>query len=216
MSKKLKFEIGDRLINVSTGREELVVGTSKCSNGMACYTTRDECGTEIKRSAGAAHKILVHIEREIRVAMETVRCTRDDDKMYSFVVKNAGDVDFPRILRETEEDRPGTVAILVTSKGNNKNGLLFLSNRLLERFDFPDNVCVSGGTLNPLWGLERIEVYQSNNGGLSWRAYAYGKIKLDGWRARRIDLNFVSDVKREVEAALNYKRRFKINVHRLV
>jgi len=115
---------------------------------------------------------------------------------YNFYVRDAKDVDIPRILSEA----PAEVnAILLTTKA--KQAVLLARNTWLATFNISDQLHLAGDTLSLMWGYGTVSQYNSRNG-----------VSLDGWRAIHFSKTAISAVLKELESARAFVPRREIRV----
>lgn len=128
--------------------------------------------------------------------------------MYSFEIPNIGELDLDRIIQENAE--MGIHAVLIPSENSD---LLLISNELLARFESGDNVLVMNNALQPVWGQSSVGIYHKGRKIAFHSTYDRATVTLG--RAARISPTNREQIVREIQAAINYERKIKVEVLQL-
>ena len=123
---------------------------------------------------------------------------------YNFYVRDAKEVDIPRILSEAPTE---VTAVLLTTKAT--QAVLLVRNSWLGSFDMVDQISVANRTLFSAWGEGSLSRYNSRNGvSLETRNGS----SLEGWRAAQFSKSSIPAVLKELEAARAFIPRREVRV----
>ena len=123
---------------------------------------------------------------------------------YSFVACSAEEIDLPRIAKENE----GAEAILVISG----NALLMLSHEFLSKFQREDDLPLNGTYLSKVWGVTKVSVKYTGNTTWFETAYYTSQKEVPGYRLMVVEKSCLSLVKKQIEAARTFERKFSVHV----
>jgi len=126
-----------------------------------------------------------------------------------FNVKEADNIDIPRISEENKDIEALTVII-----GNSSEVLFLLHNNFLKKFTTNDDLMVNNDILNPKWGSDAYIVTQYRNDSVHCY-YDSSTKKLVHHRGKIVNIDKINEVEKQLKVARNYKRSFEVKVHSL-
>ena len=125
---------------------------------------------------------------------------------YNFYVKDASEVDFARILRETP---PEENVVLVTTSG--PTALLAIRRSWLKTYDRQDHLRVSEEELHSFWWATPSPRAANEDGGIT--LYSNGvMIDTNDFRATIIRKTDIASVVKELETARAFNPRREVRV----
>ncbi len=129
---------------------------------------------------------------------------------YNFYVKDATEVDIPRILAECPAEQD---AILLVSVGC--AAMLLLRESFVNRFSECDKQVVSVGALRQYhWGYDCLSVSNEKDG-VSFFAFngnVDAKNRINGWKAQRITKTDIDEVMQQLAKARAFVPRRHVRV----
>ena len=129
--------------------------------------------------------------------------------LYRFNTKRADDIDIPRISEENKDIE----ALLVIVEGR-EDALLLLHNDFLKKFHRDDEILVDDTYLSPTWQADCYTVTQLT--GRNPVSFYYNTdYKMTFHRGQCINIDTISKIEKQLQAARNYKRKFEVKVHSL-
>ena len=123
---------------------------------------------------------------------------------YNFYVRQGSEVDIPRILAETPDDRD---VVLVVSD----NAIVFIREAFLMKFCDEDTVGVLGEDLSHDWGFSTCSADNKNRSGIHFDSHI-SNTPLLGFRCRSLPKQAIERLVQDLTAARAYVPRREVRV----